>query len=115
MSKCVRDADRLDILKPHFTANDISTKIEIKKGDVGLSCTRFKTRIRRSAGQVRLTLYTHIRITFDCRLWSGLTGPFFAITVHSVQDQPGWDQGARKESSRQSRHSRCTRPNHREN
>ena len=73
MCKCVRDADRLDSLKPHYTVNDVSTDIEIKKGTVNLSCTRFKTRIRQSSSQVRSTLHTHIRSTFDRRLWFGLT------------------------------------------
>jgi len=68
MCKCVRDADRLDSLKPHFTVNDISNKIEIKKGAVDLSSIRFKTRIRQSGSQVRLTLHTHIRTAFHCRL-----------------------------------------------
>lgn len=58
MSKCVRDADRLDSLKPHYTENDISNKIEFgKKGSVNLQCTRFKTRIRKSDSQVRFPLY----------------------------------------------------------
>ena len=61
MCKCVRDADRLDSLKPHFTENDVSTEIKIKKGAVDLQCTRFKTRIRQSGNQVRLTLHVLIR------------------------------------------------------
>ena len=69
MSKCVRDADRLDSLKPHFTINDINiNNVEIKKGAVNLSCTRFKTRIRMSGEQVRLTLHIHTRVVFDHRL-----------------------------------------------
>jgi len=48
MCKCVRDADRLSSLKPHYTVNDVSADINIKKGAVDLSCTRFKTRIRES-------------------------------------------------------------------
>ena len=58
MCKCVRDADRLDSLKPHYTVNDVSDDIKIKKGTVDLSCTRFKTRIRRSKTQVRVALHT---------------------------------------------------------
>lgn len=54
MCRCVRDADRLDSLKPLYTVNDVSTDIKIKKGSVDLSCTRFKTRIRQSDSQVRL-------------------------------------------------------------
>ena len=57
MCRCVRDADRLDSLKPHYTVNDISTQIEIENGTVNLQCTRFKTRIRASESQVRLTLH----------------------------------------------------------
>ena len=56
MSRCVRQADRLDSLKPHYTVNDVSTEIEIDKGAVHLQCTRFKTRIRQSGSQVRLIL-----------------------------------------------------------
>jgi len=59
MSKCVRDADRLDALKPHFTVNYISTKIEIRKGTVDLSCTRFKTRIRKSGGHTHLGTFLY--------------------------------------------------------
>lgn len=57
MCKCVRDADRLDSLKPNYTVNDISTNIGVNKSGVDLSCTRFKTRIRQSDGQVRLSLH----------------------------------------------------------
>jgi len=56
MCKCVRDADLLDSLKPHFTKNDVSTNIEFRDGAVDLQCTRFKTRIRSSKTQVRLIL-----------------------------------------------------------
>ncbi|KAF9647978.1 hypothetical protein BDM02DRAFT_3144973, partial [Thelephora ganbajun] len=57
MCKCVRDADRLDSLKPHYTVNDISTVINIKKGAVDIQCTRFKTRIRQSDSQVRFMFH----------------------------------------------------------
>ena len=57
MCKCIRDADRLDSLKPHYTANDVSADIKIRKGAVDLSCTRFKTRMRKSKTQVRLILH----------------------------------------------------------
>jgi len=115
MSKCVRDADRLDSLKPHFTINDISTDIKINKGAVDLSCTRFKTRIRKSGGQVRLTLHAHTRIVFDRRLWPDLTSTLFAITAHPVRNRPRPNQGAREESPRQSRQSHSTRSIQREN
>lgn len=59
MCKCVRDADRLDSLKPHFTVNDVSTDINIQKGAVDLQCTRFKTRIRQSETQVKPVLSRH--------------------------------------------------------
>lgn len=61
LCKCVRDADRLDSLKPHYTENDVSTAISVKKGAVNLQCTRFKTRIRQSDSQVRLILHTPLR------------------------------------------------------
>jgi len=115
MSKCVRDADRLDALKPHYTVNDVSTDIEIKKDGVNLSCTRFKTRIRQSGSQVRLTLHTHIRVAFDRRLWSGLTGTPFAITAYPVRDRPRPNQGTRETGSRQGRQSRSESSIHREN
>jgi len=54
MCKCVRDADRLDALKPHFVENDISTEVNFNDGALDLQCTRFKTRIRPSGNQVRL-------------------------------------------------------------
>ena len=53
MSKCVRDADRSDSLKPHYTVNDVSPDFSVSKGTVDLECTRFKTRIRKSGNQVR--------------------------------------------------------------
>jgi len=56
MCKCVRDADRLDALKPHVTVNDISTEVNIKRDAIELQCTRFKTRLRSSGSQVRLIL-----------------------------------------------------------
>jgi len=61
MCKCVRDADRLDSMKPYSTKNDVSADITIKDGAVDLSCTRFKTRIRksRSGRQVKHILHTH--------------------------------------------------------
>ena len=55
MCKCVRDADRLDSMKPLYTENDVSTDIGFKKGATELQCTRFKTRIRPSQTQVSLT------------------------------------------------------------
>ena len=53
MSKCVRDADRSDSLKPHYTVNDVSPDFSVSKGTVDLECTRFKTRIRYTDNQVR--------------------------------------------------------------
>ena len=53
MCKSVRDADRLDSLKPDYTVNDVSSEIDIKNGAVNVQCTRFKTRMRRSETQVR--------------------------------------------------------------
>jgi hypothetical protein len=69
MCKCVRDADRRDSLKPHYTVNDISTQVEFKEGKVNLQCTRFKTRMRTSASQVRPILHVVRRITSDLRVW----------------------------------------------
>ena len=60
----------MDSLKPHFTENDVSTDIEVNKGIVDLSCTRFKTRIRKSDSQVRSTLRILPRVISDW--WSGL-------------------------------------------
>ena len=57
MCKCVRDADRSDSLKPHYTENDVSAEINITKGAVDLQCTRFKTRIRQSGSQVMFILH----------------------------------------------------------
>jgi len=65
MCKCVRDADLLDSLKPHFTKNDISTDVEFKNGALDLQCTRFKTRIRPSQVQVRLVLASSPEILSD--------------------------------------------------
>ena len=70
MCRCVRDADRLDSMKPHYTVNDISTQIEFKEGKVNLQCTRFKTRMRTSASQVRPILHSIRRITSDWRVWN---------------------------------------------
>ncbi|KAF9787499.1 P-loop containing nucleoside triphosphate hydrolase protein [Thelephora terrestris] len=58
MCKCVRDADRLDSLKPHCTKNDISPEVSVTKGGLGLKSTRFKTRIRQSEDQ-------HLRFKTD--------------------------------------------------
>lgn len=58
MCKCVRDADRLSALKPHYTVNDVSSTFEFNKGAVDLQCTRYKTRIRKSDSQVRFILRT---------------------------------------------------------
>ena len=93
MCKCVRDADRLDSLKPHYTVNDISTEVEFKKGAVNLSCTRFKTRIRQSGSQVRLTLHTHIRTAFNRRLRYGLTDLFFRLKHIRFETDQGQIKG----------------------
>ena len=53
MSRCVRDADRLDSMKPHYTLNDIGPNFSVSKGAVDLKCTRFKTRIRHDCNQVK--------------------------------------------------------------
>ena len=89
MCKCVRDADRLDSLKPYYTLNDVSADIKIGKGAVNLSCTRFKTRIRRSKTQVGVVLHTLSRIISD--------GNIPVITAHPVQDRPRRGQGTREE------------------
>ena len=69
MCRCVRDADRLDSLKPHFTVNDISTQVELKGGGVNLQCTRFKTRMRKSGNQVRHIIHSvHCTIS-DWHVW----------------------------------------------
>ena len=68
MCRCVRDADRLDSMKPHYTVNDISTQIEFKEGKVNLQCTRFKTRMRESRSQVRLIVRNVRRIIPDWRV-----------------------------------------------
>ena len=73
MCRCLRDADRLDSKKPHYTVNDVSNDIRIRKGTVDLSCTRFKTRIRKSGSQVRPILLC---------IWPSLMGVSFAITAH---------------------------------
>lgn len=83
MCKCVRDADRLDSLKPHYTENDINLDdVKFKKGAVNLSCTRFKTRMRKSQSQVRPVLH----ITFDLYAWLSLTVTFSTITARPIQD-----------------------------
>jgi hypothetical protein len=69
MCRCVRDADRLDSLKPHYTVNDINAQIEFENGAVNLQCTRFKTRIRASESQVRLILHIIYRIMSNRRFW----------------------------------------------
>lgn len=95
MCKCVRDADRLDSLKPHYTENDINLNdVKFKEGAVNLSCTRFKTRMRKSRSQVRPVLH----ITFDWRAWSGLTGTFSTITARPVQDRSRCNQRTCEES-----------------
>lgn len=82
MCKCVRDADRLDSLKPHVTVNDVSPEFSFKKGSVDLSCTRFKTRIRKSGGQVSLTFCIS---PVSCLIGTScMTGTFFVITAHQV-------------------------------
>ena len=52
MCKYIRDADRLDSLKPRYFVNEISNDINVTKGTVDLRSTRYKTRIRQSADQV---------------------------------------------------------------
>ena len=52
MCKYIRDADRLDSLKPLYLVNDISNDINVMMGSVDLRSTRYKTRIRQSADQV---------------------------------------------------------------
>ena len=59
MCKCVRDADRLDSMKPSSTKDDFSNDIKITKGAIDLKCTLFKTRIRQSPTQVKLLFPAH--------------------------------------------------------
>lgn len=61
MCKCVRDADRLDSLRPNCIVNDISSEIRISKDAVDLQCTRFKTRIRRSGTKVGHVFHVLLR------------------------------------------------------
>ena len=70
MCKCVRDADRLDSLKPRYTVNDVSNNIVVKTSAVDLSCTRFKTRMRQSGSQVRIILHTSALYLANVSSWS---------------------------------------------
>lgn len=106
MCKCVRDADRVDSLKPHFTKNDVSTEISITKGRVVLKCTRFKTRIRSSLFQVKPIFHTPHRTWSTCWLTHELQHLRFetdqgnfkgyarGVSGKSVQATPGFSETA---------------------
>ena len=69
MCRCVRQADRLDALKPNYTVNDISSEFAVTEGAVDLQCTRFKTRIRPSGNQVRHPISPLLRHCPDRHIW----------------------------------------------
>lgn len=53
LAKTLRDAERLDALKPTKVKNDIAGDFSLKKGMLNVSSSRFKTRIMASRTQVR--------------------------------------------------------------
>lgn len=53
VAKCVRDADRLDALKPTKVKNDVNAKFSMKSGNLEFELTRYKTRMRVGSKQVR--------------------------------------------------------------
>lgn len=97
MCKCVRDADRLDSLKPLYTENDVSEDIKFKKGSVDLQCTRFKTRIRQSDSQV--SFMSSFAIVSDRRDQRHS----LSIVAHSVQNRTRKNKRPCKEGPRSSR------------
>ncbi|KAG5646974.1 hypothetical protein DXG03_001697 [Asterophora parasitica] len=59
LSKTIRDADRLVALKPTRQKNDVKKHFVLKKGNLGLTSTRFKTRLMRTQGsQQRIEIQT---------------------------------------------------------
>jgi hypothetical protein len=52
IAKTLRDADRLDALKPTRVKNDVRGEFSMKSGKLNLSSSRFKTRIMTSSSQV---------------------------------------------------------------
>lgn len=45
IAKTLRDADRLDALKPTKVKNDVTGEFSTKSGELNLSSSRFRTRI----------------------------------------------------------------------
>jgi hypothetical protein len=62
LAKLKRDQDLLDALKPTMVKNDVEPNFSNKKGSLELKQTRFSTRMRTSANQVRMHLSAHIKI-----------------------------------------------------
>ncbi|KAK7690913.1 hypothetical protein QCA50_006016 [Cerrena zonata] len=52
LAKSVRDYDRLVALKPTRVKNDIASDVNLRKGNLQLNLSRFKTRMRTSDSQV---------------------------------------------------------------
>jgi regulator of nonsense transcripts 1 len=68
LAKTLRDADRLEALKPTRVKNDVTESFSLKSGKLNVTSSRFKTRIMSSATQVHyitpsylLLLLTHLR------------------------------------------------------
>ncbi|KII85038.1 hypothetical protein PLICRDRAFT_116758 [Plicaturopsis crispa FD-325 SS-3] len=58
LAKTIRDAERLDALKPTRVRNDVSGDFSHKGGNLNLSCTRYKTRIMRMTARQTLEIET---------------------------------------------------------
>ncbi|KZT19145.1 P-loop containing nucleoside triphosphate hydrolase protein [Neolentinus lepideus HHB14362 ss-1] len=52
LAKLRRTTDRLDTLKPKRVKNDVAKEVSSKGGNLELSCTRYKTRVRRPGNQI---------------------------------------------------------------
>ncbi|KAJ7707595.1 P-loop containing nucleoside triphosphate hydrolase protein [Mycena rosella] len=61
LAKIVRDASRLEALKPTLVRNEVADDYSIKKGQLHLTSTRFKTRVQRTRDQVVIPIQ-HIEV-----------------------------------------------------
>jgi regulator of nonsense transcripts 1 len=59
LAKTLRDADRLDALKPTKVKNDVTGEFSFKKGKLNVCSSRFKTRVMKSPTQVRSISQTY--------------------------------------------------------
>ncbi|KAF7327916.1 hypothetical protein MKEN_00371600 [Mycena kentingensis (nom. inval.)] len=81
LSRLLRDADRLEALKPTAVQNEIASDHVYSPGDLQVTCTRFKNRIRSDAQRIEVRSELHPNLVASGRV-SRVDGRSAQLNVH---------------------------------